>query len=218
MQKETEILHARLRDIAQAIINDDQAFGASVSIDEKLNSLSCTSPRSRSPVKRPVSGSRPTSRAGSPFADATLTAVQAALNKRQLQIHELKTKLDNSRETNVAFKKQLDDADNERRKFEQAVGDLRSQLEALRRSLDDTSRERDQSRLQLETTNYEKSNLEKVRAVSVLISSIFAFFYRLKVLRSVFKTSHILDCFVPVYLHNHMNKKIAKINLMTASV
>jgi DNA repair exonuclease SbcCD ATPase subunit len=161
VQKETEILHARLRDIAQAIINDDQVFTGSV--DEKLNSLSCTSPRSRSPVKRPLSGSRPHSRAGSPFADATLSAVQSALNKRALQIHELKTKLDNTRETNVAFKRQLDDTDNERRKLEQLVGDLKSQLENLKRSLDDTTRERDQSKQQLDSTNYEKTNLEKIR-------------------------------------------------------
>lgn len=85
VQKETELLHSRLRDIAQAIINDDQLF--SNTIDEKLASQSSGSPRSRSPVRRVVSNnSRPSSRNGSPFADATFSAVQAALNKRQLQV------------------------------------------------------------------------------------------------------------------------------------
>lgn len=74
--KETELLHSRLRDIAQAIINDDQVFA-----DDKINP---GSPRSRSPVRRV--NSRPSSRNGSPFADATYSAVQAALNKRQLQV------------------------------------------------------------------------------------------------------------------------------------
>lgn len=83
VQRETEMLHARLRDIAQAVINDDQ------SDVQLLNTSGSFSPRSRSPVKRQVnaSSSRPVSRTGSPFADATFSAVQAALNKRQLQVN-----------------------------------------------------------------------------------------------------------------------------------
>lgn len=81
------------------------------------------------------------------------------------KIHDLKTKLDANRETNGMLKKQLDDADNERRKLEQLANDLRLQLENMRRSADETSRERDHSKLQLETTNFEKNNLEKVRQV-----------------------------------------------------
>lgn len=81
VQKETELLHAKLRDIAQAVINDE-GFG---SAEERQSGL--VSPRSRSPVRRQYQqGSRPSSRTGSPFADATLSAVQAALNKRQLQV------------------------------------------------------------------------------------------------------------------------------------
>lgn len=97
-QRETELLHSRLRDIAQAVINDDQAAGAFINggggsgcciIDEKLViSNGMSSPlRSRSPIRRTyTNGSRPNSRNGSPFADATFSAVQAALNKRQLQV------------------------------------------------------------------------------------------------------------------------------------
>jgi hypothetical protein len=167
IQRETEVLHARLRDIAQAVINDDQSF---VCCEEKLvitTNGSC-SPRSRSPVKRQQQqqfGSRPASRCGSPFADATFSAVQAALNKRQLQIHDMKAKLDNCRECNQALKRQIDDIDGDKRKFEQAANDLRLQLENMRRSADETSRERDHSKQQLETTAFEKCNLEKVRMV-----------------------------------------------------
>ena len=85
VQKETEILHSKLRDIAQAVINDDQMF----SIDDRLSSAvgGSVSPRSRSPIRRVGNNSsRPSSRTGSPFADATFSAVQAALNKRQLQV------------------------------------------------------------------------------------------------------------------------------------
>lgn len=93
-QRETELLHSRLRDIAQAVINDDQTMFVNGSnsngccVDEKLLNGGMSSPlRSRSPARRTFNnGSRPPSRTGSPFADATFSAVQAALNKRQLQV------------------------------------------------------------------------------------------------------------------------------------
>lgn len=92
-QRETELLHSRLRDIAQAVINDDQVIfvngsGNGCCVDEKLLNGGMSSPlRSRSPARRTFNnGSRPPSRTGSPFADATFSAVQAALNKRQLQV------------------------------------------------------------------------------------------------------------------------------------
>jgi hypothetical protein len=188
IQRETEVLHARLRDIAQAVINDDQAFGGvGCCVEEKIiitNGGGSVSPRSRSPVKRQQqfgcrdgngggSSSRPPSRCGSPFADATFSAVQAALNKRQLQIHDMKAKLDNSREVNQALKRQIDDIECDKRKFEQAANDMRLQLENTRRSADETSRERDHSKQQLETTAYEKCNLEKVRMVREEISYIY---------------------------------------------
>jgi hypothetical protein len=89
VQRETELLHARLRDIAQAVINDDQLNSSDIIV---LNTSGSLSPRSRSPIKRQVnsSSSRPVSRTGSPFADATFSAVQAALNKRQLQVFKKK--------------------------------------------------------------------------------------------------------------------------------
>ena len=45
------------------------------------------------------------------------------------------------------------------------MNDLRLQVENIKRSADETSRERDHSKQQLETTNYEKSSLEKTRMV-----------------------------------------------------
>jgi hypothetical protein len=45
-------------------------------------------------------------------------------------------------------------------------------VENIKRTADETSRERDHSKQQLETTNYEKSSLEKTRMVMILISQI----------------------------------------------
>lgn len=61
----------------------------------------------------------------------------------------------------------MDESDNDKRKLEQTINDLRLQLENIRRSADETCRERDHSKQQLETTSYEKSNLEKVRLALV---------------------------------------------------
>ena len=79
----------------------------------------------------------------------------------------MKTKLDGARDMNQTFKKNMDELENEKRKFEQYANDLRLQLENIKRSADETSRERDHSKQQLETTNYEKSSLEKTRMALV---------------------------------------------------
>ena len=78
----------------------------------------------------------------------------------------MKTKLDNTRDNNSSLKKTIDEVEGEKRKLEQQFNETRLQLEEFRRHADDYSRERDHSKHQLETTNYEKSNLEKVRMVS----------------------------------------------------
>ena len=98
---ETEAMHAALRRIAAEVISDaDQA-----AMDDAMNpgelsttvmnrSRSCSpaarSPSrsaSRSPVRRSLS---PRQRSRSPgFADSTFSAVQAALNKRQIQVSRI---------------------------------------------------------------------------------------------------------------------------------
>lgn len=72
----------------------------------------------------------PLSRARSPaFGDATFSAVQAALNKRQLQVSELRAKLNASRDHNQAIKRQLDDLDNERRRLEIQILNLKEEID-----------------------------------------------------------------------------------------
>ena len=159
-QKEIELLYARLRDIAQAVYADEQQ-AANDGSNGDIPLASCPSPRSRSPVKRGGGGAG--SRSGSPFADSTLIAVQAAISKRQLQIHDLKSKLDVSRDSLLACKKQLDESDAERRKLEASVNDYRLQSEGAKRVADEACRERDFRQQQLEATIYEKANLEKAR-------------------------------------------------------
>jgi len=85
MQAEAELLQGALRDIAHAVIQDAEAR------DEGLPPapphVHLTPPGAvppRSPKR--TAGRTPTSPA---FAESTISAVQAALHKYQLQIHEL---------------------------------------------------------------------------------------------------------------------------------
>ena len=134
---ETDSLHAALRDIAQAVINDaDQSVPGEGDISAESPIMNSpfrprsTSPgRSSSPTKRTRSIS-PLGRSRSPaFADATFSAVQAALNKRQLQVQELRAKLNASREQNSTLRKTMDERENDRRRLEQNIITLRDEVD-----------------------------------------------------------------------------------------
>ncbi|CAF4163203.1 unnamed protein product, partial [Rotaria sp. Silwood2] len=174
-----ERVHQRLRDMAQAILNDEDD---PYNIDDGGR----TSPRRVSPLRgadrfespdraygrlrspRSISPQRQTSlsrsRNVSPsFADSTFSAVHAALNKRQVQIHDLQTKLSSSRDTVQQLKDQLNQSDAERRHFEQQATSYKLQIDELRRQFDDTAHERDRSKTALETSHHERTNMEKIR-------------------------------------------------------
>ncbi|CAF4083580.1 unnamed protein product [Rotaria magnacalcarata] len=178
---DTERLHQRLRDLAQIVLNDeDDTFDG--------NDLGRTSPRRLSPMRgaerfdspdrgytrlrsprsnspqRPIQASRPHSRNVSPsFVDSTFSAVHAALNKRQVQVHDLQTKLSTARETIQQLKDQYNQSEAERRHLDQQAASYKLQIEELRRQFDDTATERDRSKSALANSNYERTNMEKLR-------------------------------------------------------
>ncbi|CAF0803068.1 unnamed protein product [Rotaria sp. Silwood1] len=178
---DTERVHQRLRDMAQAILNDEDY---SYNIDDggrtsprRLSPLRgadrfesperafgrLRSPRSISP-QRQVQTSIIRSRNVSPsFADSTFSAVHAALNKRQVQIHDLQTKLSSLRDSNQQLKDQLNQSEAERRHLEQQTTSYKLQIDELRRQFDSTAHERDRSKSALETSNHERTNMEKIR-------------------------------------------------------
>ncbi|CAG2250129.1 CROCC [Mytilus edulis] len=86
-REETDVIHEALRNIAEAVINDADeldAEGGRRSVSPSRNRSMSPTARARSPILRNRSKS-PMARSRSPaFADATFSAVQAALNKRQL--------------------------------------------------------------------------------------------------------------------------------------
>ena len=89
------------------------------------------------------------------------------------QVHELQTKLTTARESIQQLKDQLNQSDAERRHLDQEKATYKLQLEELRRQFDDTAHERDRSKTALETSNYERSNMEKIRLVRLNRSFVF---------------------------------------------
>ncbi|CAF3848033.1 unnamed protein product [Rotaria sordida] len=194
-----ERIHRRLRDVAQAILNDEDD-------PYNIDDAGRISPRRLSPLRgaerfdspdrafgrlrspRSVSPQRQTqtslsrSRNVSPsFADSTFSAVHAALNKRQVQIHDLQTKLSSARDIIQQLKDQLNQSDIERRHFEQQATTYKLQIDELRRQFDDTAHERDRSKSALETSNYERTNMEKTRmTLNSQIDSLRADYERLQ--------------------------------------
>lgn len=93
------------------------------------------------------------------------------------QVHELQTKLTTARESIQQLKDQLNQSDAERRQLDQEKATYKLQLDELRRQFDDTAHERDRSKTALETSNYERSNMEKIRLVRWNRSFFFRFVF-----------------------------------------
>ena len=131
-REETDTIHEALRNIAEAVINDAdelEATDGARSLSPSRNRSMSPSARARSPILRNRSKS-PMARSRSPaFADATFSAVQAALNKRQLQVSELRAKLIASKDHNGSLRKNLDDVENERRRLEMQIINLKEDLD-----------------------------------------------------------------------------------------
>jgi hypothetical protein len=60
----------------------------------------------------------------------------------------------------------LNSSDAERRHFEQQSTTYKLQIDDLRRQFDDTANDRDRSKSALETSNHERTNMEKLRLVN----------------------------------------------------
>ena len=94
--------------------------------------LTRTSPSRKSPSPSRASRMRAVSptRGRSPaVAESTVSAVQSALKKRQLQVQELKNKMTAAKDEAVATRKQVKDLKGEKRNLEDTVGKLKNHLD-----------------------------------------------------------------------------------------
>jgi len=73
----------------------------------------------------------PERRARSPaFADSTFSAVQAALNKRQLQVSDLRAKLIALRDSSDLTKNELNDKENQLRQAQNQLLEYKQEIDA----------------------------------------------------------------------------------------
>ncbi|KAH8850723.1 Rootletin [Schistosoma japonicum] len=179
--EETQTLYHTLRDISQSILNDEIVPFEGYSGVENCFHQS----RSRSPCyasnPKMIANSLHNSRAGaygrtgSPpppvnstnscyWADSTLSAVQAALHKRGLQVSDLTAKLNNAKDQCDSIKHQLDDSENERRTLERQLMTLRAELDSVRREKEDMEREIKRITANVQTLDNERADLERLRS------------------------------------------------------
>ncbi|KAF6779881.1 hypothetical protein AHF37_00643 [Paragonimus kellicotti] len=170
-----------LRDLAQAVINEDAP--STVVLKD-----CCGRSRSRSPVYASgpgivfsgshVSRAGAYGRTGSPpppvnstgtcyWGDSTMSAVQAALTKRGMQLSDMSSKLSNVTSQYEAIRAQLEDSENERRNLEHQLLRMRTDLDARRRERDDASRDLERCKSSLQTITNDKNELEKARAILI---------------------------------------------------
>lgn len=107
------------------------------------------------------------------FAEGTISAVQAALHKYQLSIHDLQVKLQTTTDTLNVTKKQLDAADETKELLSTSVSDLTNKLDSSNHQISELCKERDSLKQLLDTMRLEKQNVERAKVELNSIVSIF---------------------------------------------
>ncbi|XP_032664691.1 rootletin isoform X3 [Odontomachus brunneus] len=158
MQEDIEVLQTALRDIAHAVIQDAE----SRDIDAKQAPPHIhLSPSGPIPQRSPKRGARSSTIPA--FAESTISAVQAALHKYQLTIHELQVKLQMNKEQLLAMRKQCDTAEENAKSLNVRVAELISQLDTCRSQCTQLNQEKEMLQKGLDTMRLEKNALDKNR-------------------------------------------------------
>ncbi|CAH8827889.1 unnamed protein product [Trichobilharzia szidati] len=180
--EETQALYQTLRELSQSILNDDllppdvHAGAAENCYHQSRSRSPCYASNPKLPIHS-FQNSRAGAygRTGSPpppmnstnacyWADSTLSAVQAALHKRGLQVSDLNAKLNSTKDQCESIKHQLDDSENERRNLERQLIDMRSELDSMKREKEDMGREIKRITANVQSLSSEKTDLERLRS------------------------------------------------------
>ncbi|XP_020278588.1 rootletin isoform X2 [Pseudomyrmex gracilis] len=159
MQEEIEVLESALKDIAHAVIQDAESRDADASKQAPshihLSSHSDRSISQKSPKKTPRSSAIPA------FAESTISAVRAALQKYQVTICELQVKLQTSKEQLLAMHKQCDTTEANAQMLNTKVAELISQLDTCNSHCAQLSQEKEMMQKNLDAVKVEKNALDK---------------------------------------------------------
>ncbi|XP_033338435.2 ciliary rootlet coiled-coil, rootletin isoform X2 [Megalopta genalis] len=157
-QDDVEILQSALREIAHAVIQDAEA--REIESTQGPSHLHLT-PSVPIPQKSPKRGTR--SNTIPAFAESTISAVQAALHKYQLTIHELQVKLQSNKEQLVTTRRQCENAEENIKTLEKRVQELITELDTARSQCSQLNQEKDMLQKGLDTVRVEKNALDKSR-------------------------------------------------------
>lgn len=157
LNEEIERLNVALRDIAHAVVQDADSGDSAENAQHLHLSQSAGGLPSRSPKRGAL-------RSSQAFAEGTISAVQAALHKYQLAIHDLQVKLQSNNDTLHSTKKQLDSSENTRENYELKLNELTEKLDNTNYQLTEAIKERDSLQKTLDDMRSDKHCIERGKA------------------------------------------------------
>lgn len=158
MNDEVERLQQALRDIAHAVVQDAEVapdlgdLGHLHLSQGATNMNASMGPPPRSPKR---------TRANPALAEGTISAVQAALHKYQLLLHDLQVKLQSNSDSHTNTRKQLDGAEHTNQLLTSKLTELTEKLDATNIQLSELCKERDSLQKTLENIRSEKFSIER---------------------------------------------------------
>lgn len=158
LSEEIERLNTALRDIAHAVVQDADSGDAE---NTQHLHLSQSGGGGISSARSPKRGALRSSQA---FAESTISAVQAALHKYQLAIHDLQVKLQSNSETLLMTRKHLDSSENTRENAELKLNELTEKLDNTNYQLSECIKERDTLQKTLDDMRSDKHSVERGKA------------------------------------------------------
>ncbi|KAK6626450.1 hypothetical protein RUM44_008923 [Polyplax serrata] len=169
MEEEMEHLQGALRDIAHAVIQDAESRNSEPG---QASSHVHLTPAVPVPPRSPKRGLARTPSSPA-FAESTISAVQAALHKYQLQIHDCQVKLATNKDQHSNLKKQFDAACESQQNLMVQVSNLTNQLDLAKAEVSQLSQEKELLSKSLEGMKAEKSQLEKNKIeLSAMLDSL----------------------------------------------
>ncbi|XP_055529661.1 rootletin isoform X2 [Wyeomyia smithii] len=165
LNDELERLQGALRDIAHAVVQDAETSAANVETDNNISAHHLHLSQSGSGLTaQPRSPKRGTLRTSQAFAEGTISAVQAALHKYQLSIHDLQVKLQSNSDALTASKKQLENCEHTREVLTGKVSELTEKLDSANHQLSELYKERDSLQKTLDGLRTDKHSVERGKA------------------------------------------------------
>ncbi|XP_067617480.1 rootletin isoform X1 [Eurosta solidaginis] len=171
---EIERLNSSMREIAQAVVQDADCADRVADDTNEANETMQHMHLSRDATNSSAAGMmnvgpstksprRSSARASQAFAEGTISAVQAALHKYQLALHDMQVKFQNSNEILRSTKTQLETSEGTKALLTTKVQQLTEKLDASNSKLSELLNERDSLQKTLEEIRQQKQQSEQGR-------------------------------------------------------